>query len=141
MINPKLLFLASFLVFLALGAPRLAAQIDPCYCILHASWNELTERWEADPCAGGCPQLEGNCVDAKETRNGTKFIWCECDNSSSDPNCYCKAEVRNPDYDPNQSVPLIICTNISPCSWPGQTCNAYHLLGGPGTGWPVCNCQ
>jgi len=137
----RTLCLTSFAIVLALAAPRLAAQIDPCYCILHASWDEIAERWEADPCAGSCPGLEGNCVDQKEARNGTKFIWCECDEASSDPNCYCKAEIRNPDYDPTQNAPLIICSNISACSWPGQTCNPNHMLSGTGAGWPVCDCQ
>jgi len=135
------LCLTSFAIVLALAATRLAAQIDPCYCILKASWNVATERWEADECAGGCPGLEGNCVDESEIAGGTDFIWCSCDLTTADPRCYCKGKVRNPTYDPAQAAPLIICENIAPCSFPGQTCNPNHLLDGPGVGWPICQCQ
>lgn len=137
----KTLCLTSFAIVLALATPRLAAQVDPCYCILHASWNELTERWEADMCAGTCVGLEGSCVDASETINGTEFIWCDCNETTSDAVCYCKGKARNPNYDPNQDPPVIICENITPCSFPGHTCNPYHLLSGPGTGWPICLCN
>lgn len=133
--------LTSFVIVLALATPPLTAQLDPCYCILRASWNEVTERWEADECAGTCVQQEGFCVDASETVDGTEFIWCDCDVSTIDPLCYCKGKARNPDYDPTQAAPLIICENIVPCSYPGHTCSPYHLLGGPGTGWPICQCQ
>ncbi len=141
MTNSRTLCLFLFALVLASATPRLAAQIDPCYCILHATWNVVTERWEADECAGNCFAQEGVCVDDSETIGGTLFIWCDCDGTAADPRCFCTGKARNPGYDPLQSVPLIICVTITPCSLPFQTCNPNHLLTPPGVGWPICQCQ
>ena len=126
---------------IASAVPRLTAQMDPCYCILTATWDVAEDRWEADACAGNCLPVEGRCVDDSEWIEGTLFVWCKCSDTTADPSCNCKGRVRNPNYDPLQAVPLVICTTIRPCSLFGQSCSHYHLLNPPGTAWPICVCQ
>ncbi|MGK0434171.1 MAG: hypothetical protein ACJA0V_003324 [Planctomycetota bacterium] len=139
--NSRALCFFLFTIVFASATSRLVAQIDPCYCILHATWDVIAQRWEADECAGNCLALEGACVNEDEIIDGTEFIWCDCDNTTADPRCFCKGKVRNPGYAPGQAAPLIICETISPCSLVFQTCNPNHLLTPPGIGWPICQCQ
>lgn len=134
-------FIPFILLLACFATQRLAAQWDPCYCILRTSWNVLTERWEADDCAGSCLPREGKCVGARETIDGTEYIWCDCDLTANDPSCNCKGKARNPNYDPNQAAPLVSCETITPCSLVFHTCNPKHLLTPPGVGWPICVCQ
>lgn len=120
--------------------PLLHAQIEPCYCIQKVHWNSDTERWEIVECTGSCALLEGACVPDSESIGGTLYVWCKCTNVA-DPFCYCAGKARNPNYDPNQLAPLIMCRQIAACAVSGATCNALHLSIPVSGSWPICLCN
>lgn len=122
-------------------AGRALSQVDPCYCMLSVSWDAAQQRWETDECEGNCFGSEGACKGVATWFNGDAYFECKC--SKSPANCICSGMVRNPQYDPNQQAPLILCRTETPCALYGRICNPSHLLNywGWGVSVPICICN